>query len=430
MATQLAAAMLAALTLAVPAPQAAPAAWAVSGATPAGQPIAVGDVAVGHVTRGDRHWVRGIAPATGRTLWESEAAGEQGPVRVGGRAVFLQPEPDFGPNYASLVVVDPADGSPVHRSPAMLFGTAPESCFGERAVCVTATPVPEEPLHGYRLNLENGAYIPFDVPVGARALGHGLVELGDRIGQVRDGAVRWEWPLTSAFPAGFGIDDGTPWELSSGVHLGSAYGPGARAATALTRNLAVDTASAGLAAIDGRVLWSERGTSIGCGGRIGLPGHAVRCRYRGEETMAYATSTAKHRGLDVTVEGFDPRTGRTRWRVPLGAEPALAGGGRGVAVAGPRTVLAGEALLDLGTGAVTRPAPGSVFWCPRPSPVPGQFSRGASRPVASPCRADGSPVTGTPPAEASAAIGAVAGGHAVVATPDGFRGVPLARPAG
>ncbi len=202
------------------------------------------------------------------------------------------------------------------------------------------------------------------------------------------------------------------------------------------------SATAGLDDGTGAVLWRDEGSMFGCDDRITLPHEPVRCRMRGRQHVTFEPLSVTSQGLDVALEGFDPRTGRTRWSVPAGASKLLAGTVERTPVAGEHTILAdlpaGPRLVDLTDGRVTTPAPGAVFWCQtwvrfdfhegyrrQPSPTEKYERNGGN--VARPCDAEGKPAgSGMPSRGASRAVGALAGGYAVVATANGFRGIAVA----
>jgi hypothetical protein len=165
-------------------------------------------------------------------------------------------------------------------------------------------------------------------------------------------------PLTSALPP-VTAGAGTRWThfAAAGVYAGSGYAPGRRTKTSVTLDLARDAGTAGLDATTGRVLWRQPGTVTDCGGRIALTGRAIRCRYQGTITSTAGTRTTRHTNLRVAVEAFDPRTGRTRWSVPLpAAVPAT--------VVTPGPSLASTSPLSPAPLPWTPPVP----WAPLSSP--------------------------------------------------------------
>ncbi|MEU4626924.1 hypothetical protein AB0G04_44005 [Actinoplanes sp. NPDC023801] len=248
--------------------------------------------------------------------------------------------------------------------------------------------------------------------------------------------------MTDAFPAGFSTDNGWTWQHfpADGVFAGSVFGPVKRTATTVDIDLGAQSASAGLDERTGAVLWRSPGTIIGCAENIPLRADPVRCRVRGRGHFVVEPPASTFEGLDVALEGFDPRTGQTRWSVPAGRSEQLVGQLRRAAVAGDHTVVAelvgGSRMIDLTDGTVTVPAETAVFWClsqarfffregHTPQDSHERFDRvGGS--TATACGADGKPAgSGQPAQGASRAVGAVANGYAVVATPDGYRGIAL-----
>ncbi|BAL88649.1 hypothetical protein AMIS_34290 [Actinoplanes missouriensis 431] len=376
MAPKLAVAALAALTLAClagVAPAAAHGArqWAVSGVEPLGQPVAVGAAIIGYERRDQQVYIRSRSPETGAALWEAEAVPGV-PVRAGRWVVYREPQPEFGDGYTSLVVADPLTGTQAQRSPTMIFQGEPRSCFGDGAVCVTAAPAQGEPMHGYRLNLTSGAFIPAAEGIS----GEGLITIGTELALVRDGAVLWRRPDPKAtrwtlVPTGPGAPSG-PGAPAAGA---GPSGPGAPPAGGVWVG-STPTGSVGLDAADGTLLWTSAGVLRDCG--IPLRAPTIRCR-------------------DGRIEAFDPITGTARWSVPL----------RGpVEVAGDDAIVIRGVSISLATG--KRGNASGPRWC---------FTGG----LASVCGHDG-----VPPVSAWTAIGAVAAGHVVVATPAGYLGMPAA----
>ncbi|MFC7529961.1 hypothetical protein [Actinoplanes sp. GCM10030250] len=439
--------------------------WTTTDAAPIGRPLAVDGVLVGYVMRARHVYARGIAPATGRMLWEQEVSpslqptgSEIAPHRVGNHAVLLQPEPAFSPDHARLTVLDPRTGRELHRTPAMLFSSPPESCFAGRSVCALATPETGDPVRGYRLNLDSGAFIPYaeTAPQGARHLGpQGLIALGpttaEQIALLRDGTLHWQRPLPAVFPR-VPATTGTRWTLHTNTndaatahaanadadagadadaYTGSGYARGTRSKTAVTLDLARDPVSAGLDATDGHLLWRQYGTVIDCGGRIALPGRGVRCRYRGTVTTTNASRTTTSAALKVNLEGFDPRTGKSRWSVPLGPATALAVGAGRLPVADENTIVApaptGPLLIDLRTGSTSKPAAGAVVWCPKAVRFPYRTATTmrTGGDVFTPCTPSGRPSVASPPPATARAIGTVVANFAVIPTPTGYQGTEV-----
>ncbi|MEU4695165.1 hypothetical protein [Actinoplanes sp. NPDC023714] len=316
--------------------------WTVAGLEPIGQPLAAGAAIIGYTRRDQRFYLTARNPANGSPLWEAEAIKDE-PVRAGEWIVYREPEEALGPGYASLVVADPLTGRQIQRSPSMIFSGTPRRCFHDRAVCVTAAPEPGEEGHGYRLDLISGAFIPS----GAGIPGEGLIRIGTEVVLIRDGAVLWRRP-----------DPGVlRWTEIGGVWVGR------------TR-----TGSVGLAATDGRLLWTVPGTLTDCG--VPLRAAVIRCRAG-------------------RVESYDPLTGKAHWSAPL----------RGPIGAGAGAIVVRGVAIALTTGARS-PAAGP-YWC---------FT---SAGLATICGG------GVPPVAAWRAVGAESAGYAVVATPAGYFGMSV-----
>ncbi|BBH68706.1 hypothetical protein ACTI_53910 [Actinoplanes sp. OR16] len=400
MAPKLALAALAALILATPQPAKAEevgANWSVSGLEPLGQPIGADATVIGYVRRDQRTYLQARNPASGGLLWEAEAeAHREAPVRAGRWIVYREPAEGFGPGYASLVVADPRTGRQIQRSPSMIFSGTPESCFENRAVCVTAAPEPEEAAHGYRLDLISGAFVPSADGIP----GEGLIRIGTDITLIRDGKVLWRRPDPGAISrpepgAPRDLEPSAPSRPAPSAPIGPApsapRGPepsaptrpepaGVSRADAGTTGWtefggvwsgATRTGSAGLSAADGRLLWTAPGVLTDCGLPPGTP--EIRCRAG-------------------RIERFDPLTGKAHWSAPLRGPVGVTAGAivvRGVAI-------------SRNTG--ERAPATTAYWC---------LARG----LATVCGDEG-----TPPITAWTAVGAVAAGYAVVATPAGYLG--------
>jgi len=265
---------------------------------------------------------------------------------------------------------------------------------------------------------------------------------------VRDGKLRWQTPLSQAFPPGFSTDNGWAFYRFPGrkVYAGSVYGnPDGAEGGARTRNLGTTVAAAGLSEDTGAVLWRDTGSTIGCFGTLDVAANPddpdspilpVRCRATGTATYHPDSRSNTFADLNITVEGFDSSTGKTTWTVAAGSAEALAGADVRPAVAGTTQVLvvtgSGPQVIDLANGGHRPPLAGEVFWCladhefdyhePYPG-GPGQppiYPRQGGQ-LATACDTAGKPVTSALPAgAATAAVGANAGHVTVIATGDTF----------
>lgn len=364
-------------------------AWRVDEPVPLAQPSIVGRTAVllGHRAAG--LVVFGVDVDSGKVLWEEPTSRGDvvagiavGPVVVDSTVLHFAPDPD-DPSLAALVALDAA-GKERWRSERLAFSAPPEPCFDGIDVCADARGAAGGDTMTWRFDVKTGqARRERGVPRGSRPLAAlGLVDLGERdpefLGRVGTEGVRWRLPLAEAFSDGHSTDYGWHFELfpTAGAFVGS-VGPIVEAPEGDEEvRLPLDlVASAGIDAESGRVLWRDAGTQFLCFGSVSpaeddaeqdehlLP---LRCRLRGTG-VASADGKFRFEGLEVSLEGFDPATGATRWAIPLGDAEGLALGEEQPPVATDTAVLLrgpdGPVVVDLVTGKSQRPAPGQVFWC-------------------------------------------------------------------
>jgi hypothetical protein len=462
--------LLAAACTSSPAPKPGPTpprpvlAWTHGELEPIGQFWTFGRVVAGYATEGRELRLVALDPTSGRQLWRQPASlgaivpgVPAGVAEVDGRIAYLRPDRK-GRLFARLVVADPATGDDVAVSPPLLFRSPPGPCTDGVDVCATS----QEDYAGralpHRMRVGTGAYVPDPgsrVPGGSRVLAQVdpadvLIEVGtegvETLGLVRDGALRWRTPLRDAFPAGYSTDNGWSWDLfrEQGVYAGTVFTADkvGRDGTRTT-DLGATAASAGLSTVDGSVLWRDRGSWIRCSGSLEAATDAdrrdatvlpVRCRYRGTATSR-PDGSESFSGLAVTVEGFDPRTGRATWSVPVGAAPSLAGSETAPAIAGQTQFLIltdrDPVVLDVASGATHQPRDGESFWCRSvvlfdyreayDPDGPNPFKRVGGE-LATPCDRHGRPAKQLPSAAATTTIGASAGRFTVVAGEAGVTG--------
>lgn len=342
------------------------------------------------IERAGQHlFVNSLDARTGKSLWRKEMSPSIVPpgiaVRVGaagGHVAYLRPAPtQADPTLAQLVVADPHSGKDLVVSTPMEFSDYPGECDDTKgAICVqVAGPNGDEPYivkpgatsMQPATNSSSGGY---------RSLGPGgIVDLLQRnpeqVARIRNGTVVWKKNLVDLFGQGFSTDYGWDWHLDkSGVYFGS-VGFVPRDTTAQTRSiiLPAQTATVGLRASDGKLLWRTDGTQVDCWGGAyvqiehGVDGAVLplRCRYKGVLTIGpNKTSTS---GFSVTVERFDPRTGKAVWAAALGNTEQLALKLAGSAPVSDSSILVdstdGAKVLDLKTGKLRDPAAGEYSWC-------------------------------------------------------------------
>ncbi len=423
-------------------------AWVNRELDPIDQPVAVGQVAVGIVATPDRELLLvGLDPATGQTRWRQPITPSV--VTPGVRVEFVPVGEDkiayfrptsAGDGYAELVLADAATGADLAKTPEARFTSPPYLCASEKDVCATSRTAGAGRDVAHRLETATGRYVAEGdhLPSGAREIANGgLFDLGDRpgntLGLLRDGLIRWRTPISAAFPPGFTTDHGWSWLFFSEQHVfaGSVGGPFVTDGTKRILDLVHGSATAGLSETDGSVLWRNDG-SARC--RVPTRNYPVRCRRRGTVILE-ADGKPAFRNLDVTIEGFDVRTGKTTWSVPLGDDGSLVAGDVRQPIAGPTqlvlTAPAGPVVLDYATGKVSPPGTGATFWCMKDRSYEfelGYRSQGVvsfNRPggvLAAICDQYSQPATDFPSAAATMTVGAVVGDHVLVAVSNGGDG--------
>jgi outer membrane protein assembly factor BamB len=439
------------LAIASSAPSGLSLVWRNTELHPIKQPMAIGDVVIGVVADDRKAFVVSIDASTGRKLWQQRmthsgiARGLQISVtKIGEDKVAYLQLINEDSAFAHLVVADARTGREIARSPEAVFASRPIVCANGRDVCAISTS-PLERKRQYRLDLTSGAYVVENDRMlrGTRFIDEtGLLDLGDRpgntVGLLRNGRVQWLTPLAAAFADGSSTDDGWSWnhDADQRVYIGWVGSAGETSGQYYVHDLA-SSATAGLSELTGEVLWRDNGSSFACS--LNTTDYRVRCRMRGKLWYRYGESFISE--LDVTVEGFDPVTGKTTWSLPLGfarelnddaIRPAVAGPGR-VVVSGAR----GPAILDYANGTLDTPEPGATFWCMarvRYELAPPYRARTAEWKYtrrggthASICDERGRPATALPSIAATMAAGARAGDHVVIATRDGFLGFKAPR---
>ncbi|MCA1720390.1 MAG: PQQ-binding-like beta-propeller repeat protein [Actinobacteria bacterium] len=417
-------------------------AWERTDLKPVTRPVAAAGRLLLYVQDGSHLSVVALDPATGKTVWTEQAtdSGITGGVAFGltvvkDRVVFLTPTGDGA--RALAAAADAATGKRLWTNdvPA-LYRDAPSECSDDKTqVCAIGSIKGRSGV--LRLALDDGTLRlkPQSGP-DLRAMGAELQDTGERkpdyIARVTPaGRQVWKRPLAQMFGADVSSDTGWNWDVIGGTIVGS---------MGLRRDASSDEyllGAAVLVAIDkatGRTLWRVPQRELHCYGTMDevlgtddtLP---FRCAYTGVIRLSAGRET-KSSGATAVVEGFDPKTGRTTWRVDVGAAPALAlddpapmGLGGSVVVV-PR--LEGPPLrIDLRTGAhadVVEPVDG---WCAQQNPysITASIHTGGrqGQTLLEPCRSDGRKVFA--PEKVTDEFGTKAGGHLVWAARDGVHAV-------
>lgn len=420
--------------------------WVNTALHPVAQPIAVGPALLGIVVDGRRLLLIGIDPATGALLWQQAMSyGDATPAVAAAivplgedRVAYLRPYPDDS-DLAHLVVADARTGRDLAVSPPHSFAAPPHPCANGKDVCAISHGNGAGREHPYRLVVAKDDYRQDGdaLLLGVRALEvPDLLDVGDRpgdtLGWLRDGKIQWRTPVSAALPPAFSSGNGWVWQrfADQQVLVGSVFGPVSSDGGGYRRDLPPSSATAGLSERTGEVLWRDTGSTLYC--RVGAPQRAVRCRWRG--TVAIASGGGPSlAGLQVTVEGFDPATGKTTWEAPLGAAESLVTGRAPIVLAGATEVVVtgadGPVVLDTNTGALRPPVPGATYWCMTAadwrSASGARRADGIASSIAAVCDEHGRPSTGLPGPEATIAAGARIGDRVVVAASRGYVGFKL-----
>lgn len=414
--------------------------WINAEVRPIGPLRAVGDVMVGMILANGWPYLTAIDPATGNQLWREPMS--YSATTVGVAADFLKIGDDriaylhdrSGGGYAQIIVANARTGQGVSASPPLLFTSLPSLCDNHRDVCAISEGIPGGIKRRYRLSVSNDDYTRDSdaLPPGARILeGPNLLDLGDRpentLAWLHRGAFAWRIAAADAFGPGFSSDNGWRWKVFSDqdVLVGTVYGESRYVDGASVFDLARGSATAGIRASTGAILWRDHGTSLWCN----LPEEhpTVRCRLRG--TLTATDQGIRFAQLDVAIEGFDLTTGKTTWSIPLGAATELIGSREAVRVAGASQIVVttptGPAIVDYSRGELSAAAPGGTYWCLATAHY---FADGRQRTgghIASVCDAQGHPARALPGADATLAAAAQVGSYAVITGAHGYMGFRL-----
>lgn len=427
-------------------------AWQTTGFGPVSPVKVLGRVALGYGVVGKRLYLYGLRTDDGRVLWRHAASTsattqgvDVGVTTIGGLVTYFGPLAGTRDAAARLVAAVPATGRVVASSVRMEWASTPHPC--ERAPnvpCATAyTPQAHADVE-YRLNLRNGSIdiVPGDLD-GYREVGDELVDPLSRAPEYVErraaGRTVWTRRLSELFGPGTTTDSGWQFNKYGTVYTGTVYA-GIDAYT-FHRTERIDLArqpvTAGFRAADGALLWRRPGTSVDCAGTLSTGASRpvpVRCRYTGTITLHYppvgtrGTVTSTTSGLAVTIEGFDPQTGRTTWSRPMGATKSLFSSARDTELRTDTDVLIGTRVLELRTGRFVTATRGDTFWCRRqrefaesPATIGGkrhlEVHLGT---VAEPCDVDGR-TTAAPPTSVPSSLSDIAGDLRIVATPTAVR---------
>jgi outer membrane protein assembly factor BamB len=337
---------------------------------------------------------------TGSTAWAAPAspsavtAGVPAELAVRGTTVFyLEGVGAPGNGAARVVAKDAASGNVLWRSNGGRFFSWPEICPDQpSAVCVSGTVVGAG-WGQIRFATADGKVLA-DVKMGTandpgRELGPDLFDPGSRSPEqllvVANGREAWSRPLSRIFPLPRASSDGG-WDFDRFANLGMYVGSVATRPAIKNGEASLDLGgliTAGFTANGGRVLWRARGL-YSCGQPLLCPGRSqagytspstgtaasVGLRMVDTGTVTYPLSGGKPKvsaNASVTIQGFDPKTGRTKWSFRAGRNiPLMSNEAVPPQITSTVMVLkAGSRLvaLDLRSGRTRRLAPAAHAWC-------------------------------------------------------------------
>jgi hypothetical protein len=187
--------------------------------------------------------------------------------------------------------------TPGHRVPL-------DDHLGRRVVIAHGVERHRRRLDRIRPDIE--AYIGSDLYLGTGSPAT-LVEIGPR------GLPVWTQPVSTIFgTANDNPSRGRDVDQIGGLEVGSL---GSSSATATSYPIGA-AATSGFSIDQGRTEWSDPG-AYNCLGPFGIFGTPVICRFRGSiQYRSGSSSPVDAPGVTLTIEGFEPSTGRIEWTQP------------------------------------------------------------------------------------------------------------------
>jgi outer membrane protein assembly factor BamB len=375
--------------------------WIRTDLTPVAQPYIAGGRFVVYVQGSAGLDIVGLDAKTGRTAWKLDASASgvtQGIAPIfaidGNRVVFLR---DVGKGSAALVAVDARTGALSWNSPPGIFADWAATCADDTtAVCTTGFLLGKpQQARELRFAAATGKQLPSpSFPAGSspRSLAPDLYDLGTRkpekFAATSGDKIMWQRPLASVFTsAGASTDNG--WNIDrvpkAGMFVGSVMAaPVSSSPTSAVFDLS-KTMTAGIRMSDGSAAWRDLGSQYACSdlpcpGMVldrakGTPAYApptqgLRLRLRGIARVS-KTNGPTFSNFDVVVEGFDLRTGMTRWSFDAGPSQPLLENASLPSLAENTIVVKGAdrklIALNVRNGARTPVPPGAIAWCAKPT---------------------------------------------------------------
>ena len=424
--------------------------WDQTKIRPVTPPVAIADKIVVYTAEKGVLTLRIINPTTGATVWSAVAspsrstAGETFVVaHKANVAYYYAPsgDPKLGVAVLNAIDVTTTKSPWTSKRPAHAFGEMPTLCSDGLSLCMST--VGGATGSRMRIALSDGSEKVLSKE-GGRTLGTGVTDPGGRkpeyIEHIDDvtGKVAWKVPVNDLVGSPVSSDGGWDWDSYGDVYVG--WLAATRSLSALTVSFANEQ-SVGISASTGKRLWKLPGM-YGCPVQ-GLLDNGkpipVRCLVAGTATMHADGSAPTFKGLDVTMQGFNPRTGGTTWTAHVGNMPAALGiSTNGVVRVGAHVFALTDAaghtkVIDLSNGKVTAADTTTAAWCLSADATwdwayaptfNGHKTKYATNGLAAPCSETKkvSPATdGT-----DAGVGATAGGYFVWSATDGLHGLKVA----
>jgi hypothetical protein len=418
---------------------------------PVTAPVVVGNRVVVYTADAGQLTIRAFDPISGATAWSlpaspsGQTAGEPFDVAHTADTVFyFKPGEDSTSGLVQVAAVDVATGKQKWvTTNSYVFTGTPALCADKTALCMSAYYASSAAMSA-RIDISTGHVTPLGQGAG-RSLGPaGLEDPGNRgpeyIERLNEttGAVIWKDDVAKLSKTPLSSDVGWDWQLFGDTYVG--WLGNVQSSSSKTINLsAMETI--GVRASDGVLLWRHAGL-YGCPTDApfgnGQP-YAVRCVLSGTATVDATGQNFTFKGLSVTVQGFNPRTGATLWSRALGNSPAAidAPGSQPVWMGADTFASTNTAgvttIVNLRTGIATKPAVGATGWCVQTdasytitgvNDSDGSPTQWATQGLVAPCTAAGKPA---PPMDGTlASVGASLGGYFVWASKDGIHAFKLA----
>lgn len=388
-------------------------AWSLVGMVPASRIASVdGGFALYMANQGGGFEMVGLDGRTGKIRWRQPAnlsyhrAVNDLDFAADDKTVVVM-RPVGGPRtrLVEVAAVDAKTGARrwVYGSSGIRVIQEPYRCQRDR-LCLTRRNLETGTEDARVLDFATGRELASSKPVDGRELGTGLYASPDLTDVMRiapSGAQVWRRSVKEIFGtprldlhAGWAVDgDDAHYVVeASGTEAYSKDG---------NRYFWNRAITVGLDAATGRLRWRDPGANLHCGGVSFRFDHPVRCRAKATETY-HGAAPSTFVVDDVTAEGFDPATGKTRWSWRAGPVRGLVADDGSVLQVDDTSFTVrnrtGSHLLDLDKGVRPRSEAPTTGWCgsrgfirPAQPPADGE-ERGYGVFRETPCEVGGRPV--------------------------------------